>query len=309
MGDQKGRPRPGSGNASTAGGDRVWTVLDLLRWTTKHFSEHGIETPRLDAELLLAHALGLERLALYLQFDKPVEPTERSDFRELIRRRVSERVPISLLLGEREFWSRPFQVTEDVLTPRPETETLVEAALKTIQQAAARVYRVLDVGTGSGAIGISLAADCPQAQVTATDICPKALQIAQINADKLQVSENIQFLQGELFGPVGTEKFDLIVSNPPYLARSEAEGLAPELAHEPEQALFGGPDGYAVLRPFAVGVKERLELGGWVGVEIDSGQANVVAGWFAEAGLCEIEILNDLAGRPRVVSARNTTPT
>ena len=303
-----GRVSP-KGSSESHGEDRVWTVLDLLRWTTKHFSEQGLETPRLDAELLLAHALGLERLTLYLQFDKPVQSSERAAFRELIRRRVSERVPISLLLGEREFWSRSFRVTEDVLTPRPDTETLVEAALEVIRQASPRSFRVLDLGTGSGAIGISLAAECSEAQVTATDICPKALQIAQMNADELQVSENIRFLLGDLFGPIGTETFDLIVSNPPYLARSKAGGLAPELSHEPEQALFGGSDGYAVLRPFAAGVGERLEPGGWVGVEIDPGQADVVAGWFAEAGLCEIDILNDLAGRPRVVSARKKTAT
>ena len=303
-----GRVSP-KGSSESHGEDRVWTVLDLLRWTTKHFSEQGLETPRLDAELLLAHALGLERLTLYLQFDKPVQSSERAAFRELIRRRVSERVPISLLLGEREFWSRSFRVTEDVLTPRPDTETLVEAALEVIRQASPRSCRVLDLGTGSGAIGISLAAECSEAQVTATDICPKALQIAQMNADELQVSENIRFLLGDLFGPIGTETFDLIVSNPPYLARSKAGGLAPELSHEPEQALFGGSDGYAVLRPFAAGVGERLEPGGWVGVEIDPGQADVVAGWFAEAGLCEIDILNDLAGRPRVVSARKKTAT
>ena len=310
--NEKGKPSP-SGTSNESRRDRVWTVLDLLKWTTQHFDQNGIDSPRLDAELLLARALDLRRLDLYLQYDRPVDSSEREIFRELIRRRVSERVPISLLLGEREFWSRSFRVTPDVLTPRPDTETLVEAALAEtthrLSGPEGSAYRVLDLGTGSGAIALSLVGDRPDLEVTATDICPKALQIARFNADQQGVGESVRFLEGDLFDPVGEETFDLIVSNPPYLARASDLPLAPELSHEPERALFGGADGYEVLRPLVAGGGERLKPGGWIGVEIDSGQADVVAGWFADAGLCEIEILNDLAGRPRVVSARKKSAT
>lgn len=291
--------------------ERTWTVLELLRWTTGHFGDKGIDSPRLDAEVLLAHALGIRRLDLYLQYDKPVVPEERAAFRELVRRRATDRVPVSLLTGEKEFWSQTFRVTADTLTPRPDTETLVEAALAQMPEAAAedappRPVRVLDVGTGSGAIALSLARERPNAEITATDISSKALQIARLNADELRVGENVRFLEGSLFEPVRGERFDLIVSNPPYLARQAAESLDPELAHEPELALFGGNDGYAVLRPFAAEVEEMLTPGGYVAVEVDPGQAVAVAGWFVEAGLGEIETLRDLAGRPRVVAARRT---
>ena len=282
---------------------RSWTVLELLRWTTSHFAEKGIESARLDAELLLAHALGSDRLRLYVDFDKPVQPSERVEFRELVKRRAGDRVPVSQLLGSREFWSLEFKVTADVLTPRPETETLVEAALGRLGDAKA-VRSILDVGTGTGAIALALAHERPQAAVTATDISPAALQIARENADQLRVSERLRFLEGSLFEPVAGEQFDLIVSNPPYLARSSSQALPPELAHEPDVALFGGVDGYEVLRPFAAGVFEHMASGASVLVEIDPGQVDTIAEWFAEAGLVEVETLRDLAGRPRGVVAR-----
>ncbi len=284
---------------------QTWTVLELLRWTTEHFSTKGIESARLDAELLLAQALGTDRLKLYVDFDKPVLPDERARFRELVKRRASDRVPVSQLLGEREFWSLSFKVTGDVLTPRPETETLVEAALARLADPD-REWRILDIGTGSGAIALSLARERPQATVTATDISSAALQIARENADQLQVGERVRFLEGALFEPVEGETFDLIVSNPPYLAGSARQTLPPELAHEPDEALFGGPDGYEVLRPLAAGVFGHLASGGHVLVEIDPGQAQQLAEWFAEAGLVEVETLRDLAGRPRGVAARRS---
>jgi release factor glutamine methyltransferase len=296
-------PAPGGRDRGEAERERTWTVLELLRWTTEHFSGQGIDTPRLDAEVLLAHALGVRRLDLYLQYDKPVLADERAGYRALVLRRSRERVPVSLLIGEKEFWSLSFKVTGDVLTPRPDTEVLVEAALARMPDLE-RAWRVLDVGTGSGAIALSLARERPNARIVATDVSPEALQIARLNADELQVGESVRFREGSLFDPVRGERFELIVSNPPYLARSIAESLDPELAHEPELALFGGDDGYAVLRPFAAGVAEMLEPGGWAAVEVDPGQVEAVSGWLAEAGLIEVEALRDLAGRPRVVVAR-----
>ncbi len=293
-------------HAQGNGSERIWTVLDLLKWTTDHFAAKGIETPRLDAELLLAHALGLRRLDLYLRYQEPVAADARARFRELIGQRVGARVPVALLLGEKEFWSLSFSVTADVLTPRPDTETLVEAALARLPDAE-RAYRVLDVGTGSGAIALALAHEKPRARITATDISPEALEVAGRNAEALGAADSVRFLRGDLFSPVQDELFDLIVSNPPYLARADAGALAPELAHEPEQALFGGEDGYSVLRPLAEQAPDRLEPGGWLLVEVDPNQAKTVCGWFAAAGLGDGEILKDLAGRSRAVVARKPT--
>ena len=304
MNEPSGGAGPASADAAARGEERSWSVLELLRWTSEHFASKGIESARLDAECLLAAALGTDRLALYVDFEKPVSPDERTRFRELVVRRARDRVPVSLLLGEKEFWSMTLRVTPDVLTPRPDTETLVEAGLARLPDAEA-AYRILDIGTGSGAIALALAKERPRASVTATDISAAALQIARVNADQLHIGESVRFLEGELYAPVQGERFDLIVSNPPYLARTSAAGLPPELEHEPEQALFAGDDGYGVLNPLIAGAGEALAPGGWLAVEVGDGQASTVAGLFANAGMIEMKILRDLGGHQRVVAGRD----
>ena len=283
--------------------EESWTILKLLQWTTEHFAQQGIETARLDAECLLAHALGTERLQLYLDFEKVSEPDERVRFRELVVRRARDRVPVSQLIGKKEFWSLELDVSSDVLSPRPETETLVEGALARLPDLS-RKYEILDLGTGSGAIALALSSERPEAQVTATDISPAALQIARFNADRLQLSERLRFVEGDLLGAVPGEQFDLVVSNPPYVARRDAESLPPELAHEPEVALFGGEDGFAVSSRLVAGVQDALVPGGAFAIEIAPDQAERIAKECKQAGLEEIEILRDLARRPRVVAAR-----
>jgi release factor glutamine methyltransferase len=289
--------------ADSSGRDRDWTVLELLRWTSAYFESCAIESSRLDAECLLAEALGATRLELYVNFDKPVTAEERARFRELVRRRGSQRVPVSQILGRKEFWSLQLKVTGEVLTPRPETETLVQAALDRLPDPEGS-YRVLEVGTGSGAVALAIARERPGARVTATDISAPALQIARENAEELHLDEGLRFLEGDLLDVVEGERFDLVVSNPPYLALSEAATLPPELAHEPELALFGGDDGYSVLRPLAEGVIRVLVPGGGFAVEVAPEQAEIVASLCAEGGLGQVEILRDLARRPRVVAAR-----
>ncbi len=278
-----------------------WTVLELLRWTTDHFTQRGIETARLDAECLLAHALGVERLRLYLDFEKPTTPAERAAFRELVRRRGTDRVPVALLLGRREFWSLPLEVSPDVLVPRPETETLVEAALDLLP--ADSEARVLEIGTGSGAVALALASERPGIRITATDLSPAALELAGRNADGLHMAERIHRVQGHLFDPVDGESFDLVVSNPPYVAESQRAELPPELLHEPPGALFGGPDGTEVLREIVGGVRRVLAPGGALALELSPEQAPRVADWCRAQGLHNVSERRDLAGRVRVVVA------
>jgi release factor glutamine methyltransferase len=282
---------------------RTWTVLELLRWTTMHFAERGIDTPRLDAECLLAAVLGSDRLRLYLDFDKPVEPDERVRFRELVRKRASQRVPIAQLTGRKEFWSLSLEITPDVLTPRPETETLVEVALRLLPERDTGAH-VLDVGTGSGAVALALARERPHARVVASEPSPAALAVARRNAAALGLGGRVRFVEGALFEAFEAERFDLVVSNPPYLAEQEEDGLPPELAHEPRCALFGGSDGYAVLRPLVSDAAAHLAPGGTFAVELAPAQAETVARWCEGAGFEDVCIHVDLARRPRVVSGR-----
>ena len=300
-------------SAGSAGRDKTWTVLELLTWTTDYFKRAGIESARLDAEVLLAHALETERLRLYIDYEKPVLQEERDAYRALVQKRAQERIPVSQLLGEREFWSLGFKVTSDVLTPRPETETLVEWALSKANgasQEAAQLAekegkpRILDIGTGSGAITLALASELPHAELVASDLSPAALQIAAENADELRTGERIRFVEGDLFEPVAKEQFDLIVSNPPYVARADEGSLPPELSHEPEMALFAGPDGLDVIRRLVAEAGDHLSPGGWLGIELSPEQADEVEGLLKEAGFTDVERRFDLASRPRVVGAR-----
>lgn len=283
--------------------EKRWTVLALLRWTTEYFRSHGVETPRLDAEVLLAHVLATERLRLYLDFEKPVEAAERARYRELIKRRAGERVPVALLVGRREFWSLPLRVCSDVLVPRPETETLVEAALGLLPDVEAE-SRVLDLGTGSGAVALALAKERPKARVTATDLSSAALAVAEENALVLDLSAQLRLLAGDGFLPVAGERFDLIVSNPPYVGEDEAGSLLPELAHEPREALFSGPDGTQMLRRIVAEAPAHLERGAALAVEVAPAQASVVTAWMQAAGFQEVQVHRDLADRPRVVAGR-----
>ena len=280
----------------------AWTVLELLRWTTTHFAAKGIETARLDAELLLAFALGCDRLRLYLEFEKPVTAPERARFRALLRRRAEERVPVAYLTGVREFWSLALAVTPDVLIPRPDTETLVEAVLAR-RQGREATLSVLDLGTGSGAIALALASEWPGARLTASDVSSAALAVARENAEALGLVERIRFVLGDGLAPVVGERFDVIVSNPPYVAEAEAAALDPELRHEPGLALFQPGDGTALLRRIAGEARQHLEPGGLLALELAPAQASDVTQSLVSAGFAEVAQHRDLTGRVRAVSA------
>jgi len=278
-----------------------WTVLALLRWTTGFFQERGIDSARLDAECLLAEALGCDRISLYVEFEKPVMASERDRFRELVRRRAGDRVPVAQLLGRREFWSLDFEVTPDVLTPRPETEILVALAIDRLTDAEPG-SRVLDVGTGSGCVAVAVASELPGVQVVATDVSEAALEVARRNIAALDLGDRVQVRAGSLFEPVAGESFDCILSNPPYIARGEAGGLPPELSHEPELALFAGEDGLDVIRALLGQAWNHLNPGGQIAVEIDPRQEGAVRELFEGSGLSNLRSLRDLSDCPRVVT-------
>src|SRR5262245_21557602 len=222
-----------------------WTIRALMEWTEKHFQQKGIESPRLEAQLLLAHALECRKTELYTRWDEGIAEDRRGRFRDLIRRRL-EGCPVQYLLGYREFFLLQLEVTPAVLIPRPETELLVTEALNFLKSREAP--RVLDVGTGSGCIAIAIAHRHMSAQITATDISAEALEIARRNAARHNLAERIRFVQGDLLEPLGNESFDVIVSNPPYVAGEEYAALAAHVRNfEPRLALDGGPDGFAVF--------------------------------------------------------------
>jgi release factor glutamine methyltransferase len=248
---------------------RTWTIREVLEWATQDFAARGIESPRLDAELLVAKALNMDRVGLYLDLNRPLVNDERSAIRPLVARR-REREPVAYILGHRDFYGRRFKVTPDVLIPRPDTETLVEHALGCIPEDTA--CRVLDVGTGSGAIAITLAAERPLARVTATDISEASLEIASENAKALEVADRIQFESADLLS--GKEQYDVVVSNPPYIPRSEMAGLQAEVrVHEPARALEAGDDGLDVVRALLDAVPHATALGAQMLVEVGIGQA------------------------------------
>jgi len=284
--------------------DDVWTVGRLLTWTTDWLGARGSDAPRLDAEVLLAHVRGCPRIALYTAFDTPVADAERARFRELVKRR-GEGEPVAYLVGSREFFSLPFTVTKDVLIPRPETEGLVVRSLDLVKSAAAP--RIADVGTGSGAIAVTLAKQLPRATLVATDIAPAALAAAQANAERHGVAERITFVECDLLAdPRAAGPWDVIVSNPPYVREDEYPALPRDVRdHEPKTALVAGPTGVEIVTRLAAEAAERLAPGGWLLVEIGpSTAAAAEAALAAQAGLVPGPTLKDLAGLPRIVQAR-----
>ncbi len=281
----------------------VWTIQKLLTWTTDFLRGKGVEAARLESHVLLAHVLKCPRIELVARSDEGVSDAERSSFRELIKRRV-DGWPVAYLTGVKEFYLLPFEVSPAVLVPRPDTETLVLEALKLLKPRAAPA--VLDLGTGSGCVAVSVAHQHKTARVTAVDISPDALEVARRNAARHNVADRLTFLGGDLFGPLpagGT--FDVVVSNPPYVTPAELEGLDPCVRdHEPRLALDGGPDGLAFYRRIAAGVGPFLKPGGSVLVEIGNTQADAVRSLFAAQGYEAGPAIKDMAGQPRVVVAR-----
>ncbi len=285
-------------------------VLELLNWSTHYLNDHQIENPRLNAELLLAHSLNLNREGLYTHLHDSSGEEERENVERLIKRRISGE-PLQYILGHQEFWSIDFRVDPRVLIPRPETELLVEQSLSILSETfLKRSPYVLEIGTGSGAIAISLAKEMRELFLVATDISSEALLVARENAKSVGVLHRIAFVRGDLFGPFRwvREKgpFDLILSNPPYVVCSEIQNLAKEIKdHEPIRALDGGKDGMEFYQAITSQAPFYLRKGGWLLVEIGEGQGKKVSAMIEEGGsFRRLERINDLSGIERVVKAQ-----
>jgi release factor glutamine methyltransferase len=282
--------------------------MELLRWTAEYLEGKGFHNPRLNGELLLAGTLKLKRLDLYLQYDRPLRPDELAEFKARLRRRA-RREPLQYIEGEAHFRDLVLRVDGRVLIPRPETELLVQ---RVIDWAAGRPrLAAADVGTGSGAIALSLAAEGAFARVVATDVEAGALEAARANHAAAAPDAPVEFRLGDGLAPLAGERFDAVVSNPPYIAVGERPSLDPEVSEwEPASALFGGADGLAVVRPLVAGAAGVLRPGGLLALEIGAAQGPAVAELVRAAGrFGEPRVEKDLAGRDRIVLAELRTST
>ena len=280
-----------------------WTVRSLLQWARDWLGNKGVENPRLDAELLLARALGCDRIRLYVDHDKPPDPAELQRFKELILRRAG-REPVAYILGAKEFYGRQFAVDSRVFIPRPETELLVQAALQALDPAGGD-GRALDLCAGSGAAGVTLAAEREGLRVDLVELSEGAAEVARANA-AAHAPGRCEVHTGDLYAPLPADaRYGAIVSNPPYVPTGDAGRLAPEIAqHEPALALFGGQDGLDVIRRIVAGAPRRLLPGGTLLMEIDPPEAPAVVRLCEDAGLLSPRVQRDLAGLDRIVSAR-----
>lgn len=286
----------------------AWTILKLLNWTAGYFKSHHIEQPRAAAEKLLAHTLAVSRVDLYIQYDRPMEPSELGVFRTLIQRR-RQREPVAYIVGKKEFWSLDLKVSRDVLIPRPETETLVEAALAILpKEPSPGPLKILDLGTGSGAVVLALASERAGHHFYAADCSDKALTVAKDNARTHGLDDAIVFLQGDWFEAVANRGgfFDLIVSNPPYVSQPDFETLPPEISlYEPREALNGGPDGLDAIRLIVGKATDYMTPGGWLLFEIGHDQRASVERLVRTSGAyTDLATIKDYSGFDRVVRVR-----
>ncbi|MBW8057234.1 MAG: peptide chain release factor N(5)-glutamine methyltransferase [candidate division NC10 bacterium] len=286
------------------------SVSEALVWATALLRSARVDTPRLDAECLLASLLCCDRLQLYAALEKPLPSSVLEGYRALVARRQA-REPLAYLTGTKEFWSLSFKVTPAVLIPRPETEILVETALRRLR--GLQEPMIVDIGVGSGAIGVAIAKALPRARVHATEISGRALEVARENAGVHEVLGQISFLQGDLLDPLSARglagQCDLIVSNPPYVAASDLAALPPEVHYEPVEALNGGADGLRFHRRIIARAGALLRPGGWLALEMGPGQGRSLIKLFRDQGtFTDVEVARDLGSRQRVIIARHAVP-
>jgi release factor glutamine methyltransferase len=285
-----------------------WTIGRLLAWTTDYLKRQGAESPRLDAEILLAAVRNCQRIQLYTAFDEPADEATRERFRELVRRRA-EGTPVAYLVGHKEFYSLSFRVTPDVLIPRPETELLVVRLLDLAKQRGpvGQGLSIADVGTGSGIIAVAFARSFSESRITAIDLSPAALAVARENAAAHGVAERIEWFESDLFAAVPADRrFDFVASNPPYVSSAEFAKLPATVKNfEPRQALEAGPLGTEVIERLIPAAAERLNPGGWLLMEISPMiEASVRELLEREPTLELASTIKDLAGLPRIAQAK-----
>ncbi len=278
-----------------------WTVRRLIDFTKGHFEKHQVDAPRLTAEILLAHVLKCDRISLYVDLFRPVETDELAQFKALLKRRT-EGIPTQYLTGSASFYGRKFLVDERVLIPRPETELLVEQVLEQLLKD--KPARVLDVCTGSGCVALSVAAERPLTSVWATDISADALALAKENANRLQLDARVTFFLSDLFAALPKDaKFDVVVSNPPYVRQSDMDTLQREVRQEPRLALDGGDDGLTVIARLAAEAPRFLKPGGLFAIEIGDEQGPAVSALLARHFSRGVRIEKDMARHDRLAVA------
>ena len=277
------------------------TVLQVLQNTADFFARKGIDSPRLNIEHLLADALGKRRIDLYLEFDRALSENELAPLREKVRRRA-EGEPLQYLLGSWDFFGRAFRTDPRALIPRPETEVLVEIALKVIRADPSSRTRLLDVGTGSGVLAITFALECPNLQIVGSDVSPLALNLARENAERQGLNRRIEWVESDLLNSVAGS-FDFLVANLPYIPTAELPKLAPEVKRDPRLALDGGPDGLVVIRRLLQEAPKVLRDGAFVVLEVGFDQAGRVADLFTAQKFRDISVENDYQGVRRFVTA------
>jgi len=278
---------------------RIWRVVDLLQWITKDFESKGIESSRLDAELILSYALKLDRVQLYINFDRPVIEEELKIIRRLVTRR-RRREPIAYIIGKKEFYSIELKMEPGVFIPRPETEILVDTSLKYIK----RGDKILDIGIGSGAISIALAKNIRDIKIIGIDINEKACILAKENIERYNLSDiiEVRHISMERFFKESEEKFDIVVSNPPYVPTEEIKDLMPEIKDfEPREAIDGGKDGISFIKKLIKGVKKILKGEGRVIIEIGDGQLPLLKEELKNSNFIIEEVSKDLAKKDRVI--------
>lgn len=276
------------------------SLLQILRDSEGYLAKHGVESARFEAEWLLATALELPRLNLYMQFDRPLGEKELAPLRGLLKRRASGE-PLQYIMGSAQFMSVEIAVGPGVLVPRPETERLVELALARYDGTAA----ALDLCTGSGCIPLAIAAERPEARLTGVELSPEALAWAQKNSAALGMDGRVSWLRGDLFAPVAGRRFGLITANPPYVREAEMRGLPRDVRdHEPPQALVAGADGLDLIRRIVAQAPAHLEPGAWLLIEFGIDHADAVADLMRRAGLTEVAIASDYSQRPRIALGR-----
>ncbi|MBX2803987.1 MAG: peptide chain release factor N(5)-glutamine methyltransferase [Myxococcales bacterium] len=280
------------------------TLVEILTRTESWLRRRGVEQPRLESELLLSHVLGMQRLQLYLVHDRPMAEEELAALRPLVSRR-GEREPLSWILGTRGFHAIELKMRPGVLDPRPDTETLVDAVLSQIPEGedAEEVF-VADIGSGSGAVGLAIAAARPQVRLYAVDVDETALAVTRANVEQLGLTDRVAVLAGDLLAPIPEARaIDWVVSNPPYIPTRHIDKLMPEVSrHEPRKALDGGDDGLAVIRRLVTESAKRARRG--VALEVGHDQAPRVADLLRRTGFTDLDTFRDLGGIPRVVLGR-----